>query len=74
MSRPTIEELLTLMPEEDIPDDARLSVTALELRALLGHVTVLRARIQAMRNAMSQAEDAAKAAVTFGDDLLRMSQ
>ena len=30
----TLDELATLRPESDIPDDARLAVTAAELRAL----------------------------------------
>lgn len=30
----SLDELETLIPDADIPDDARLTVTALELRAL----------------------------------------
>lgn len=34
MSAPTLDELETLRPEDDIPGDARCVVTADELRAL----------------------------------------
>ena len=37
---PTLSELLTLMPPVDIPDDARLAVTAGDLRAMLSRLKV----------------------------------
>lgn len=37
-----LDELLTLRPEDDIPDDARLSVTAAELRAFCDAVVELK--------------------------------
>lgn len=36
MNRISLDELETLRPEDDIPPDARVTVTAEELRALTG--------------------------------------
>jgi hypothetical protein len=50
---PTLSELLTLMPEADIPDDARLAVTAGDLRAMLSRLKVASDAIQVREGAFS---------------------
>lgn len=47
---PDLDELLTLRPEDDIPNDARLSVTAAELRAFCDAVDLLKHDAELLAN------------------------
>jgi hypothetical protein len=42
MARPDLEELMTLELPEDVPDEARVTITAGELRTLLSCVSAAR--------------------------------
>jgi hypothetical protein len=42
MSRPDLDELECLTPPDDLPDDARITVTAGDLRALVSLVPAAR--------------------------------
>ncbi len=61
MSAPSLDELETLVPPEDVPDDARCTVTALELRALTGLIPAAREVEAVFGTYQAPAEERARA-------------
>lgn len=53
MSAPDLDELATLAPPDDVPDDARLTVTAADLRALTSLIPAAR-EIQSVFGTLEQ--------------------